>query len=370
MFCGPLLPVLRERLGLTLAMSATLGTWFLIIHNYAQPLLGLMGERYGPRNLLVLGMLLSAAGMSGLGLATSYGWALFALTVGGVGIGLFHPCGAAIAGNVTRRNSLAVTLYMLGGNVGIMVAPAVVATLAARDLRQIVPLVLPGLLVAVVLWRWLRYDAPKLDRATPMDRAGFLEAAKALGWIHLRVVLRFVPPAGCAHVPAALLHHARLHRAAGGHDPLFRPAMQQLRRAHRRRVDRAAAAPGNHDRLGSGRGGVSAGRAVGAGRALLSRHRHGAVPGLCRVPLADHHGAGGRAAHQGKPRPALVMGFAYGNASLLLIPLNALAAAVAVRTGSEFRGLSLELQIAATGFFISAGIAALMPLRNRRAVSG
>ena len=51
------------------------------------------------------------------------------------------------------------------------------------------------------------------------------------------------------------------------------------------------------------------------------------------------------------------MGLAYGNAALLLLPLNAMAAAIARRTGSELLGLSREMQLAAVGFFFAAAIA-------------
>lgn len=367
MFCSPLLPELREQLKLSLKMTANLGTVYLIVQNYSQPLLGLAGEWLGRRRLMVAGIVLSALGMSVLCLAPSYWAALGLLTVGGLGVGLFHPCAASLVGDVTERRSMAMTIFMLGGSAGIMLPPLIVPVLAARDPRWVALLCIPGIILAAGLTVWLRQGRPQREVVRQDIWAGVRKGAGRLAWLHLRVVLRSIPlllvmillPLYCTirgYSPAEagrILSFALLMGAAGMlaggwlSDRVSRRALMVVSE-------------------------IGAGVFLLAAPMLDGRHfvfvMGGAVfLAFVATPMQILMAQEATPNLKG-PAAAIVMGLAYGNASLALIPLNALGARLAARYGSELIGLSRELQVASLGFFLAAAIALGVEFGSRERV--
>ena len=360
-FQAPLLPVLREQFDLTLSSCKMLGAFYLIVQNFSQPLFGALSERFGRRALLVIGISSSALGMSGLGLARSYGTAFIPLTVGALGIGMFHPLGAALAGDNRGRRSAAMTFYMVGGSIGIMCAPLIVPVLAQEHLRLVMLLCLPGILVAA----WLALKLPReVQHNVPPPKAIWAHLWRArwpLFWLHVRVVLRFVPmqvvlaflplycttrgysPAVAGRIYSLALFMSALGVALGGWVTMRLP-----RRTVMIVSELAAAACFLAFPMTNG---LPFLLLLGAGVLLA----YTAFPLQIVMAQEVSPAAKGTAA-------AIVMGLAYGNAALLVLPLNKLGDLVAQRTGSEFAGLSWQFQIASLGFFVAAVIALFLRL--------
>src|SRR5262245_36369164 len=106
-FLYQLLPLLALRLKLTPAQVGMIPPTLMITSSLMQPLYGVISDRYLKRSMVIMGPLIAAVFLSGMGLATNM-WSLMAMViVGGVGVGIFHPQGAAMA----SRAALA-----LGGN--------------------------------------------------------------------------------------------------------------------------------------------------------------------------------------------------------------------------------------------------------------
>lgn len=352
-FCAPLLPQLRAQFGLTLEMTATLGTVYLIVQNFLQPLWGLLGERFGRYLLLALGLALAAVGMSGLGLARTFTAALIVLVLGGLGVGLFHPSAAGIAGHITRRRTTAMTVFMVGGNVGVMLAPLIVPVVAKHDLRLVALLCLPGVLLAGLLPWTLRRHTPPAQPVSWLDLAEILRAARKLFWIHLRVVLRFVPlfvvllflPLYCTTRGYSVIAAGRIHALV-----LLASSFGVL--------------------LGGWLSGKLPRRSmlvvseVGAGVCLFCAPMFSGALFVAALSAALFLAYAVFPlqvimAQEAVPKlkgaaASVVMGLAYGNAGLLLIPLNRMAAGLAKKYNSEMLGLSRELQVAAVGFFLAA----------------
>lgn len=364
MFCAPLLPELREQFGLTLEMATTLGTFYLIIQNYSQPVWGLISERFGRYTLLALGLILAAVGMSGLGLTRSFNTAMVALAIGGLGVGLFHPCAAGIAGHVTRKRAKAMTVFMVGGNVGVMFAPLIVPVLAKHDLRLVAWLCIPGILLAIALPLVLRRNLPLRPVIPKLQLADILPAARQLFWLHLRVVLRSVP------LHATLLF-LPLYCITRGYSKIDAGRVQGI------------------VLLVSGVGVLLGGwlceklprrpmmifSEIGAGACLICATFLTGVPFVAVVAAALIFAyavfplqilMAQEAAPKLKGAAAgIVMGLAYGNSSLLLIPLNRMAARLSIKYNSEMLGMSRELQVAALGFFLAALIALTIKLGKK-----
>jgi len=355
-FYGPLVPCLRERLHLSLTLTSALAALFLGVQSYLQPMVGLVEERFGQRAPLIAAILGSAVGMCLLGMAGSLWTVCAALVLGALAIGLFHPIGAALAGRSAEGNRVAaIAFYVLGGNLGVMLSPLIVTSVAAEGAGWFAALALPGLIFAAVLWARLPPDDARASR--PRARvADIWHAFRKLWPIHLDMVLRNVP----SNIFWVLLP---LHGTLRG-------LSQQ-----------AAGARYAFFLLAGGAGVLSSGwlSTRVAARPLVVASEVAAGVCLLLAPVMDGAlfygllGVGGffmflvtplqiaeaqrLVPHASSAACGIVMGFAGGNASLLLIPLGRLGDHWTVVTGSELISATRMLQVSA-GFLLVAAVAA------------
>lgn len=93
-----------------------------------QPLFGTLSDKHPMPWLMGLGVLLSGAGMCGIGMATSLPMTYFFAAVSGSGIAMFHAEGGRVsnlaAGN---RKSNGMSIFAVGGNVGFFIGPFLTA---------------------------------------------------------------------------------------------------------------------------------------------------------------------------------------------------------------------------------------------------
>jgi len=353
-FYGPLVPLLKHRLGLTLTATGGLAAVNMVAANFLQPAIGLWSEHVGRRHFVAAGVLCAAVGMSLLGTVSSVPAAYGALLLGGLGAGLFHPCGAAFAGNAGGRlRSTAVAVYMAGGNLGVTLAPAVVPVVAEAGTGHLPWLALPGAMVAAWLWRMLRDEEGK---AVPSAPPLVLKQVCARLWpIFLRVVLRFFPMHACF---------------------VLLPLYGTLRGMSNVAAGRLLALFLLTGAVGSVVGGLLSDRLprkplmvvteIGAGICLLLAPGREGVPfyGLLTLASAMFYLAMPLQivmAQERMPRveslaSGVVMGFAYGFCGLALVPLGRLGDFLAARSGSELMGVTRMLQVAPLSLFAAAAV--------------
>jgi FSR family fosmidomycin resistance protein-like MFS transporter len=191
---APMYPLLASRLQLTLGDVGGLVAMMGLTSSLAQPVWGYVSDRW-PRLLLVaLGPAVAALFCTGVGLATNYWTLAFCLVMTGLGLGAFHPQGAAMARRAGRGSGLAMSVFTVGGNIGYGLAPLLAAAyLAVLGMRHLSIAALPGLLVAVALTGVFRYRRPRHARHRDAPSSnGHLPAADgaALGFLTATVVLR------------------------------------------------------------------------------------------------------------------------------------------------------------------------------------
>jgi len=161
-FLAPLLPLLIQRLDLSLAMAGLLGTARILMNSLLQPGLGHLVDRVQRPWLVIIGPLLSVTAMSLIGRASSYPLLLIIMVVAGIGTALFHPAAAALvaAGNHSRRG-LMMAFFSSGGTFGGALAPIViVAYTQAFDLGNTPWLLIPGLALVAAFALPLRRVLP------------------------------------------------------------------------------------------------------------------------------------------------------------------------------------------------------------------
>jgi FSR family fosmidomycin resistance protein-like MFS transporter len=148
------LPALIGSLGLTLGMAGGLVSVYQLTSSVIQPAVGYFADRTTLRWPAWAGIAMSSVAAGLLGLAPSYFALLGLLMIGGVGSSIFHPVSAAMAGAAAPAQSRGrwLGLYVSAGNFGLSIGPLMIAALlASRGPQDTWPIMLPGLLVAVIV---------------------------------------------------------------------------------------------------------------------------------------------------------------------------------------------------------------------------
>ncbi len=189
-----LYPLLAASLGMTLGMIGLAAMTMQMTGALAQPTFGYLGDRIGRRMLAVASMVWMAVWIAAAAFAPSYGLLLVSLGLAGVGVGAFHPQGAAVASeSASRREGVSVSTFFLGGHLGFALGPVVIGVIfAAGGVRWTPALVLPAIGMAIVMLAWLRDGASRSLAAEParterVDRFAFAVGAALMlaivrGW--------------------------------------------------------------------------------------------------------------------------------------------------------------------------------------------
>ncbi|MFH8569167.1 MFS transporter [Streptomyces sp. NPDC017993] len=128
-----------------------------LLSSVAQPLFGLLTDRWAMPWLLPVSTILGGLGIALSGLSGSYALTLTFVAVSGVGVAAYHPESARVARLVSEGSHSAMSWFSLGGNLGFSAAPLMVtAVVASGGLRLSPLLVVPALAGSVLCLPVLR----------------------------------------------------------------------------------------------------------------------------------------------------------------------------------------------------------------------
>jgi FSR family fosmidomycin resistance protein-like MFS transporter len=186
----PLLPLLRPKLGLTLAGAGLLTMVFQMAASVAQIGFGHLADRWRPRLLLMTGPVVAVSVLSLIGVATSFAMCAGILIVGGLGCAAFHPPGAALVHRLGGDHpGLSMSVYITGGTLGFAIGPLMFAPVGEQFGLGWTPLLaLPGL--AVVVLFLARVPQLELHRGPSGGLRALRPYAKPLTLLYTIVVLR------------------------------------------------------------------------------------------------------------------------------------------------------------------------------------
>jgi len=126
-----MLPFLIQDRGYTYAAAGALVLAVTVGSSLIQPLFGHLADRFSLPLLMPAGVLLGGLGIALAPLAPNYALAFLAVTLGGVGVGAFHPEAARYANHVSgEKRATGMSLFSVGGNAGFALAPILVTPLA------------------------------------------------------------------------------------------------------------------------------------------------------------------------------------------------------------------------------------------------
>ncbi|WP_289020667.1 MFS transporter [Desulfobacter postgatei] len=115
-FLAPLLPLIIEKLSITLSQAGLLST-VMQIPSLANPFIGLFADNKGlARWLVILAPTLTAIPMSLIGIVPSYGMLLVLVFVAGISVSLFHvPAPVTVARYSGKFKGRGMSFFMTGG---------------------------------------------------------------------------------------------------------------------------------------------------------------------------------------------------------------------------------------------------------------
>ena len=164
-FLSPLLPLLIEKLSMSLTQAGLLSTVMQIPH-LLNPYIGMLADRVSVRYFVILAPAMTAVPMSLIGLAPTYGVLLILLFVTGVSVAVFHvPSPVMIARMAGPHKGRGMSFYMTGGELARAVSPLVaVGAVSILGLEGIYPVMIVGILAS--LWLFFKFrDIPIHDAA-------------------------------------------------------------------------------------------------------------------------------------------------------------------------------------------------------------
>jgi FSR family fosmidomycin resistance protein-like MFS transporter len=156
-FLAPLLPLLIEKHGMSLSISALLEI-IRRIPTLFNPFFGLLAEKTGVKYFVILTPAITAIAMSLIGLAPSYTILFILLFVTGISSALFHvPSPVMIKEASGNRIGTGMSWFMVGGEsartIGPLLATAAVSQWGLEGIYKLMPL---GLLASVILYMKLK----------------------------------------------------------------------------------------------------------------------------------------------------------------------------------------------------------------------
>jgi len=142
-----------------------------------QPVFGYLADKLGGRWLIIFGPAVGGLCLSLVGLADSYVFLVFLLILGGLGVASYHPEAAALSASLSgRQRTLGMSLFMLGGNLGVGLGPFLILGITlSLGLDWSFLSSPPALIMAWILYKY----APLSSKSPPMAPASRLSLERS-----------------------------------------------------------------------------------------------------------------------------------------------------------------------------------------------
>lgn len=191
---GALLPLLVARHGMTLTQAGLLGGVLVFSSSVMQPVYGFLSDRFHTKLFAALSPAVAGVFISALGIAPSFHWLLVMVLAGGAGIAAFHPQASSrvIRGVVENRGAWMAS-FISAGTLGMALGPTYFSTIATQfGLDRTWVCALPGVLVSVFLFATLPNAASEAKHRERFDWKPLRAVARPLTILYMLVFLRSI----------------------------------------------------------------------------------------------------------------------------------------------------------------------------------
>jgi FSR family fosmidomycin resistance protein-like MFS transporter len=174
-FFTPLLPLFVDKLGLTLTQVGLLAGFNRFLAFVVQPSAGYIADHYRTRFFILGGPLLATIFMPLIGIAPSYLALLFFVSMGSIGVSMFHPPAAGMVSQFAgARFGLSMALFNLGGTLSFGVSPIFIAFFVHSWGLESTPVTMVlGLVLVAFLYRIV-----PIPTAEGLGNLGFMRSIK------------------------------------------------------------------------------------------------------------------------------------------------------------------------------------------------
>lgn len=187
-------PLFAQHLGLNLTQAGLLGGTMVFAGSVMQPFWGYLSDRYHSRLFSVLAPALSGIFISALGLAPNFGILLLLVALGASAIASFHPQGSVrAAAGITEGRSKAMAFFISSGQLGFALGPMYFSlVLANLGFSYSLWAAIPGILVTLALLKAIP-EAPDSHRGAQRFQWAVLQPIwRPLLLLYMLVFLRSV----------------------------------------------------------------------------------------------------------------------------------------------------------------------------------
>ncbi len=215
---GAFQPLLLEKLGMTLTQAGLLGGAMVFASSVTQPLYGFLSDRYHTKLFAALSPALAGIFISAFGWAPSFGWLLVMAVIGGTGISAFHPQASsrAILGLPGNKGKW-MAIFISSGSLGMAVGPTYFTTFLSRwGLHLTAWAAVPGVLCSVLLLVLLpNISKPQENVRHKLDWTPIIKVWKPLSILYSTVFIRSIVQITFAQMLPLYLHRERGFTLAG-----------------------------------------------------------------------------------------------------------------------------------------------------------
>lgn len=150
----------------------------------AQPLFGLVSDRWGPDRLSALSIVWIGTFMGLVGLAQSFPTLLILIGLGSLGSAAFHPSSAVLAAaHSGSRRGLGLSIFSMGGNIGAAISPLWIGlAFGAMGLPGTLTLIPLGLLGSALVY-WQLRGMRRAEAVAANDASARPQASRADGFL-------------------------------------------------------------------------------------------------------------------------------------------------------------------------------------------
>ena len=186
-------PVFVTTLGISLAQVGLLGGLLVFASSTMQPAYGYLSDRFHSKLFTALAPAVAGIFISLAGSAPSYFALLLMVIAGGSGIASFHPQGSSRATyGITENRGRWMAVFISSGTLGLAFGPTLFSGIVSKlGTSMTWVAMIPGVLMTVLLL-WLMPDAPVETKKTRFDWEPLKAVWKPLTILYLLVFIRSI----------------------------------------------------------------------------------------------------------------------------------------------------------------------------------
>lgn len=191
---GALQPLLIGPFRMNFTEAGILAGVLSLSSSVLQPGWGYLADRFHSRLFTALAPAVAGIFISSLGWAPNYTWLLVMVFVGGAGIASFHPHAASNAtSGITRHRGRAMAIFISAGTAGLAFGPAYFSAVSGRlGLRGTYWAALPGVALSIALLVFLRPAARETHARPRFDWKPLHAVWKPMTILFLLVFIRSI----------------------------------------------------------------------------------------------------------------------------------------------------------------------------------